>query len=270
MLKGDLRESFEIVRTLQSGLEAVKKAPVALILGGFLYSLVQGGGGGSNVSIPSGDTEEEILIAGAAFLLGGCITLVTWVAGAFVRPGFYRAAKAALAETPGYDNTTFLFGGSDRFKDMLIWRLLLGLATLASLVPMFLVLAMVGLVVEASDFSADPMVLLLAVGALFLILLLIIPVFYVSIGLSLGDYYITFDECEPFEAMQKSWEATKGHRLHLLLYNFVIGFVSFVGIALCCVGVWGTIAIAETARVEAFLQFRYGAVNDDPELLEES
>lgn len=278
MFQGDIRNSFSIGRSLQSGFDALKRAPVVMLIGGVLYILVSGGGGGS-FQAPTSDSGTGLVVAGLLTCFALVLALITWAASAFIRPGFYRAVRAVLAETEDYNSLGTLFGGSDRFKDMLIWRFIHGAAGFASAVPLLACMAIIiFFTIEqvGSDFisvidtggdlppeTLETLMTALVMGSCSGLILLI-PIIYVNLGLMLGDYYVTFDSCEPIEAMQKSWKAVRGHRIHLFIYSFVMNLISSLGIFLCCIGVLATVPIVQAGFVESFMLFHRGTVEDDP------
>lgn len=88
------------------------------------------------------------------------------------------------------------------------------------------------------------------VGLFFLVL----PGVYLSVRLSFVLIYIVdHPDASLDEAFKASWKMTEGQVLNLVGLYLVAGFVSLLGLVLCCVGVVFTVFIAEFSMVIAYL-----------------
>jgi hypothetical protein len=76
---------------------------------------------------------------------------------------------------------------------------------------------------------------------------------YVWLGLYFGHHAVALDEAGTMQAVEMAWDLARGNRLWMLLYLFVTGVIWLAGHCLCCVGVFATRALVDTARTEAYL-----------------
>ncbi len=74
--------------------------------------------------------------------------------------------------------------------------------------------------------------------------LLVVPGIIVAIKLKFFPYFIVEDGCGPIEALQKSWDLTKGVKWQLFLFDLVLFLMNFVGTLCFGVGVFVTMVIS--------------------------
>lgn len=286
------REAFDLGETLTRGYEALKAAPWPILLGAVLMQCTEVGGGGGGGGSPGsggyggdggggggggdwqspgswiGDLQPPaldqltgsiggveiailtiILVAVVGFVLACSLALFalrTWVV-----VGYLRVQREAL--DAGTGRFEILFGGADKFWSMagfslLRWIIVLGTLLLAA-IPGGLVVA-AGLLLDLN--------LLAGAGALLLILVCVGVSIYVSLGLALGGHAVALEGLCTLEAIERSWELVRGHRLWLAVYLVVLGILHLAGFCVCCFGVFLTRALTDTALTAAYLQLTRG------------
>ena len=291
-VRGPARMHFELAfdfgRAFSSGFEAIKSFPGSLWLGGLLMVLfdLPGGGGGS-------DDDEELgelfslgdrVVEGAPGLaltqdavtpdpIGSLVELIPGFAAltfvfaffvvmlllySFIRTGFIRQAAKAARHQSGLAD---LFSGLDRMFAMLgstiLQNVILFGILMLLLVPVFIAAAIAGTTAAW-----------IAGGVMFL--LGIIPLINVWMGLKLADFCVALDNCGPIEAIARSWQLTKGHRLQLFLFTFLMGLMYFaaaiVGALLLCIGMVVTLPLGRSlvgvGFAESYLLLTRGFVRD--------
>jgi hypothetical protein len=74
-------------------------------------------------------------------------------------------------------------------------------------------------------------------GIVVSLVLVAIPVIYVSLGFSLAIYEVTYDdEVGPVDALRRSWRLADGHRWALLGLGLVGCLAVLAGLLACCIG----------------------------------
>ncbi len=101
---------------------------------------------------------------------------------------------------------------------------------------------------------------ILAVG--FGLFLFIIPGIYISLRLWFFDYFLVDEECGAVESLKKSFGATKGNVLKLLLFLLIAGLVNLVGALVLLVGLFVTIPLTILATAFVYKEIS-GSDNDD-------
>lgn len=254
----DIKSAYNISQAISTGIENLKKDPLWVLIGSLLFSVFQGLGSNSSGNFDMsmfensdfGEVFMALLIGVVALQL--CMSVVGWIGGAWIRTGWYRLHQNLLG---GMDSGNTLFGGGDRFVDMLLWRLLAGLI---SLVPIIVFGSIIGLGVFLLPPSMTAIGVILAVV---LGLILIVFMVYIHIGLYFGDHLVALDNKKPMEALSESWAMASGNRIHLFLYTFVLGLFAALGLLACCVGVIATSAITHIGTTEAYLLATRGHTN---------
>jgi len=257
----NIREAYNFGRAINSGIDILKKDPVWVLVGSVLFSLFAGMGNNSNFDISAFedlkfDTGIIVGMVFAMIAMQGCFALVGWLGGAWIRTGWYRLHQNLLG---GMESGNALFSGSDRFVDMLIWRLLAGLI---SFVP---VIIFGGFVLIGVLIIPESMLIIGLIGLAFLVLILFVGMVYIQMGLFFGDHLVAIDNRKPMEALKESWEMADGHRIHLFIYNFVLGLFAILGFLACCVGVIATSAITQVGITESYLLATRGHTDITPE-----
>lgn len=95
--------------------------------------------------------------------------------------------------------------------------------------------------------------------------LLVIPGVYLWLALGLYSFLVVDQFMGPIEALKRSWEITKGHRLKLLFLYFVLSMVVFGGIICFGIGVIpaSIVSIVALADVYRKLDAAYDSVDDE-------
>ncbi len=293
-------ETFRIRRSIVQGFEALKAAPLPLLLGAFLMQCTEGGGGsgnwggGGSGGEGSGDWEEllrqfqldslapstgglpELLGDSALAQLGSSdelIVLLTVLAVALLCGLSCGALMFAFR--------CWIHGGYLLVQEE---TLRTGQGSFGSLfggarvfLPLLLWKLLYGLISAGTLFLASmPGIWLALAGVVYestpllisgaaLALLLGLPAaIYVWLGLFFGDYQVVLDRRGVLESLGASWDMVRGQRLRLLLYLFVMGLFSLTGLVLCCVGVIATRAVRDCGVTEAYLRQTRG----EPQLAE--
>lgn len=247
----DIQQAFSPMRALRHGADALQRAPVGLLVGGFLLFVVDScsGAGGSPRDLselsPYLDPAEAQLLVSLVWL-SAIIAIAAFLVRCWLLPGWLRLHRHILQT--GTDSVGMLFGAGDAFVRMLGWRLLNGVILLGTAA----VAALPGGVLLALGASQESDVLG-TIGALLLLLVVLPVLLYVWLGLVLGDYAVSLEGLGPVAALDRSWELARGHRLRLAEFFAVVELFGFLGILLCCVGVFVTRPIAQIGATEAFL-----------------
>ncbi len=290
---GDIRQAFDIDRGLRRGIAALRRLPWVLLLGGFLKSCTEGGGGGSlpdadqleslgdslkklerqsslmpdtprwfaadGNPLPGLDGLDAIVGLGLGLLLGIVvvvlvITLLVVLARAWLGAGWIRLHDEIIRTGEG--NAGTLFGGGDVFASMLGWTLLSGFLGLAAIVVALCPLA--GLLVVPDE--PGVYLAIMALTGLWAVVV-IGGLIYLRLGLCFVPHVITLERLPVMAAIERSFALSAGGRLHLLLYMMVFSFIGFLitlpGYCLCCVGVLVTrpfgVAMRDLPYTEGFL-----------------
>lgn len=276
-------DAFDIAARLSSGFRSLKVAPWPLLLGALIMQCTEGGSGsGGNYSgsdggdsgswdsydwenlhgilgeLPWGDPSGAVAAIGGAELAviavilivamgvgllcgGAMLAFRSWIHG-----GYVRLHREVLRSGAGGFDT--LFGAGDVFWSLvgfkLVWALIYTGTLLLALLPGGL-LAIAGAVAKITP--------LIWVGVALMVLVAIPVAVYVTLGLVFGELAVALDGAKAMEAVERSWDLARGNRLWLLLYLFVTGLFTLVGICLLCFGIVITRAIADTGFTEAYL-----------------
>jgi uncharacterized membrane protein len=183
-----------------------------LIFAYFAFSIVIG----VVAQLPNIFTWTHVVDAGspAAFGIIGGGTLMTQAVSAFFYVGLSRIwLDVARGNTPKFET---MFSGADRFLPMLGLNLLLGLAV--------------------------------AIGCV----LFIVPGVIAMLIFQLAPYYVVEGRMGPIDAMQKSWETTRGQRGELFVLALAGLGLTVLGVVMCCVGMMVTFPLYWLATAVAF------------------
>jgi hypothetical protein len=294
-LSSHFRDAFDIGGTITRGYQALRAAPWPILLGALIMQCTEGGGpgggGGGGGGGNSGDgyggdhdwqgsgswfgdrlqlppldhlagsigATEAVLIAIIVLVLVGFMLvcgLALFALRTWLEVGYLRVQREALETGTGSFQT--LFGGADRFWSMAGFKLLGGVIALGT---MLLSLLPGGVVLGAGLFL-DLLPVTLTGGVLAALMVLVV-ILYVGLGLALGKHALVFEGLRATEAIERTWELTRGHRLWLLVYLFVIGILRAAGLCLCCVGVFLTRALTDTATTAAYLALTRGPSREE-------
>ena len=252
----DVKSAYNIGQAINTGIENLKKDPLWVLVGCFLFSIFQGMG--NNSSFDTSALQESgfnkalfaIIMASLAFQL--CFTIIGWIGGSWLRTGWFRLHQNLLG---GMESGNSLFSGGDRFVDMLLWRLLVGVI---SVLPIAIFAAVVG---GGAMLIPESLVTIGVIMAVLAGMVLILIMIYIHLGLYFGDYLVALDNKKPMDALKESWAMAIGNRFHLFLYSFVLGLFSALGFIACCIGVFATSAITSIGTTEAYLLATRGHTN---------
>jgi len=289
---GNIRESFDIDRGLRRGIAAIRKAPWVLLLGGFLKSCTEGGGGAGINNLSSIGDIGDILNnpefrghgglpfspgawaqAGSNFpdlsLLGGLgvgviiavvlallvVALVFFLFGAWINAGWIRVHEELVRTGKAQLGT--LFGAGDVFGSMVGWLLISALLGVATLVVSILPLAALFAIPDDDDAR-----IAVFTGTGLWAAAVVAGTIYLRVALALVPHIITLERQGVMAAIERSFLLTQGGRLHLLLYMGVFSFIGVLvmlpGYCLCFVAVFFTRALGVTMRdfgyTEGFLR----------------
>ena len=220
-----------------------------------LGSAVAGQGLGGLAGLAKGELEPAliggILVGAFCFLV---LIVVFMAVQSWISVGWIRLHEQVIVEGEGNFGT--LFGGGDRFMDMLLWRLLKGViltgVMLAAFIPGAVVLG-AGAGLESQE--------LMVVGGVLMFVVWVPAAIYVMPGLTLGDQALVLEKLGPTDTLSRSWALADGNRWTLIVYAFLMslakGIAGFVGIMMCCVGWFFTMpctrAIVDVGWTESFL-----------------
>lgn len=267
------REAFDPFRALQSAFALLRKAPLALLFGGFLLWICEdglptvgfGGDGSHDVELNGLNAEQfrEVLtevgretilaIEGAAIVFALGLLLAGFLLASLLRIGMARATERTLTE--GGAELEDLFQSRGRWTTMVAVRLLHALLWVLVLLPavaLFLV-ALFGSLALSDNGGR-------AVGVGIVTFLLVLPaVIWVLLGWSLAPYAVAIEGMGVIESFSRSWSLVRGHRWTLFLY-FLVMFVvrailgSTCCVCSCCLSFPLTTAWTETATFESYLR----------------
>lgn len=253
----EITEAFAPIRAIRHGFAAVRRAPLSVLVGGFLMLSVTicsggGGGGGGDMEEITRDAPPEVGIALALMMLG--VAIVGMIVGLFffavrcwILPGWIRLQRHVVEH--GTEDLPKLFSGGDVFIRMLFWRLLQGFIRFSTA----LLAILPGGALVAFGFYQGPDMTIVAAGAALAVFIALPVLIYIDLGLRLGDQLVTLEGLGAIDALDRSWEMARGNRLTLWIFFFVTDIFAVLGIFFCGVGVFATRAIADVAVTEAFL-----------------
>lgn len=96
--------------------------------------------------------------------------------------------------------------------------------------------------------------LLVTIGVALGLVLLIVPGIIVALGLALTSFFIADARMPALEAISASWNATRGHKLHLFGFFLVLGLMGIAGALACGVGLLVAMPVAGVAMTTVYLQ----------------
>ncbi len=270
----EMSAAFDIERGIRHGVQAIRRNIWVVLLGGFLKSCTEGGGGSNGVSGDDIDTLKKL--SDGSFdpsqnALGATLGLPLgpWAGDEFpfdpevifagLGMGLIVAMLVAIVVlllvllglnawiTPGWirlhheilrdGKGTFgtLFGAGDIFLRSLGWVLLSGLLQLATVV-----IAMLPLL---AFFVLDDPTALLMVGIAcgLWVVAVVVAWIWMRLCLAFVTHAIALEDQGVMAAIDRSVALTRGGRFWLLLYMAVLGFLGFLaslpGYCLCCIGI---------------------------------
>jgi hypothetical protein len=271
-------EAFNPIRVLKSTFKTMGKTPGLLWGGAILLMILEMlyvfGWGAANwvvqtnliVSVnpfywpqsfpgPVGIELRDWFQASHMILFGGgiIIGLIFFFASARVIPGLMHRLRDVL-ET-GSSGDDGIFADQGLFGTVVKMRFLLLVIGIILGIPIFLCA-----LAEAqinSDGNPDASLYGLAVKTGGSLVWSIVWV-YIYLGIALTEQAVVYEGLQPVDALKRSWALVQGNRWRFLLYQLLIFVLVMVGYLMCCVGVFGTGALARMMNAEAFLQLTSG------------
>ncbi len=254
-------EAYSIGKAVEAGWNAVKRAPLALLVAALILVVLD-----SNCGIEGDDFRDAPRWAleyfGLALFAGGVFSVLFFLLKVYITPGYMRTAgRAVYGQRPNIER---VFGSTDRFLDMLIWKIIrngLMLLTVIGLIIPLIPLGLVGGVTAAFGHELFDSVQgagwVLVLFAMLYGLFVAVPVLvYVESGLFFGVFLVSLEGMSATNALKESWRMAKGNRLWLIVYRLALFAVSILGLFAFVVGVVATKAIADAGMVGSFLAWR--------------
>lgn len=240
-------DAYDPIRALTSSWRLLVRAPFALIIGGALLTLL---GGGAELGLLFHDDghHDPAQIVFAVCTFGLCCGIGGLLLRSWLALGLANTTEKALVQ--GSARFEELFVSKGRFFEMVLVRVLRFLVLLALAIPFFMVLA-AGAIIASNDHVDDG---LIGLGVLLSWLVYIPFYLFVVLGLSLAIQAVAIEGLQPTEALRRSWALAQGNRWRLLVYWLALCVFTLLGLCLCCVGVFGTGALAQIAANESYLQ----------------
>lgn len=258
----EFNQAYDPFRALQTSWQALKKAPLPLMIGGVVLMITSGGGGGGgNIGNSFQGNEDVNWEVMAPLILGFvglfcCLGIVFFVISSWVRIGFANAVEEVLRT--GDSDVGKVFDGRGRLGSMILARILAILIAIASFLPYGLVVLIAALATEGFTRNEEVGAVILVAGAV-----LWLPVIlYVALGVALTEQVVALEGLRPVDSVRRSWSLVKGHRWMLLWYSIATGFFAVIGICACCIGIFLTGTMTEIAKSESFLAFTRGGERD--------
>jgi len=246
----DFATAYDPFRALQTAWALLKKAPATVLVGGALLSITGGGGGaGGRFELDANQHYSGAEAAMAVALFLGLLVLAIgfWLFACLLRTGFPTAIEGV--HRSGSEELAAVFKSEGRWLNMVAATFLQGLALVAAVVPMFLIVLLAVLMGRGAE---NPP---LGVGIGLVGLVVWLPFFlYVWLGLSLIPMAVSVERLSPIAAFSRSWELVRGNRLQLLLFYLLTFVFAALGLLACCIGVLLTGAMAQAAHADAYLR----------------
>lgn len=272
-------ETVELAGGIGRAFNQVNRAPVVIIVGSLIafganaVTQCSGrfGGVGGDILSQAENMDPEVLIAIATAALAGaglscCVGTAVWLFQVWLSAGWMRAQAEVLEGKEGAFPT--LFSGGNVFGSLLLASFLVGLINtgvfmLTGLpsVPFFYKAAMV--VIEGDLLSFYYWML----GGLLVLAVITIPIAtYVWAGVRFTAHAVVIDHLGAVDALEKSWELSKGRKAAIINFGFLAGCFAVLGVFACFVGTIYTGAVATTAWTDAYLRItgKLGGVDDAP------
>lgn len=252
----EFAEAFSPTRAISHGVEGIRRAPGALLVGGFFMWVTSGGCGNSSSASDLGevakDQSPEVSAAILLVVLGVLAVVVVlsffvFLFRSFLHTGYLRLHREVLRT--GEDNFSVLVSGGDAFGRMAAWKLLSGFIGFGTMI----VAAIPGGVLMGVGVAQDSGPALIGAGLVLLVLCMVPVSIYVSLGLALGAHAVALEGLGAMDALDRSWELARGNRLTLFVFFLVTGLFSLLGAIACCIGMFVTRTMADVGTTEAFL-----------------
>lgn len=247
-------QAYDPFRALGSAWKLLRVAPLSILVGGGLLLLTdlpaylfEDHGTGFKFEQRGEFGELRPVVVAAAVLLGLLLFVALLLFSSLVRLGYARAVERALAE--GSQDVGDLFQARGRFVTMLLTRLLVFLVWFAASLPFGFVAAIAVL--------GDTELGLHGLGSVVGIVgaLLYLPCFvYFVLGVSLATEAVAIEGMQPTEALARSWELVRRHRMVLLLYLVVTGLAAVLGVLACCIGLFVSYPLMRAGWYESYLR----------------
>ncbi len=247
-------QAFDPFRAISASWDILKRAPLAIFVGGFIVISVTEGDDGLRIGelwksgtyirwedLPAVFWKALIgafsLIADIALLLIACFFMTSF-AGVVER--VVRTGSVQLAD---------LFDPRGRFTNQLLATLLGGAIFCIGVVPIWLGYELLFWIGNSLDQNW-----IAGVGLVFLLVIWLPVILDIYLGLRLADKAVSLEGLGPADALRRSWELARGNRFRLALYLIVTGIFAMLGILACGVGVLVTGPMRVVALNESYLR----------------
>lgn len=274
-------ETVELTSGIGRAFNQVNRAPVVIIAGSLIgfgaNALTQCsgrfGGVGGDVLSQADQMDPEMLIAIATAALAGaglscCVGTAVWLFQVWISAGWMRVQSEVLEGKDGEFPT--LFSGGNVFGSLLLASFLVGLINTGVFmvagspsIPFFY--KAVTVVLEGDLLSFYYWML----GGLVVLAVITIPIAtYVWAGVRFTAHAVVIDGLGAVDALEKSWELSKGRKAAIINFAFVAACFALLGILACFVGTIYTGAVATTSWTDAYLRItgKLRDIDDGPPL----
>ena len=246
--------AFDPIRALSASWGILKRAPIAILIGGTAVLMLTDGDEGAalqrlwegEVHVRWEDLSEFIWQAtiGAASFLTEIVLLL--LACFFVTS--YAGTVERVVRT-GSGQSADLLNARGRFAKQVLASLLGEAILVVGLLPMWLLYELflwVGVSIGAGW--------IVGVGLVFLLVLWLPAIAYLYLGLRFVAQAVAFENLGPIDALRRSWSLVDGNRWSLALYLVVVNIFAALGVLACGVGVLVTGTMKVAAINESYLR----------------
>lgn len=201
---------------------------VPLTLGALIYYGISFAFGiCSNVlqQVTAGMSEEAAGIGALGAAVMGLVQNLVLAAAALGLIHMCQVALDGRAPSPGQ-----LFSQGSRFFPWLGQLIVVGAMLGAPLVLLSAIALGAGVALDSLELG---LVILLV-----LFVLLLVPLFYVGLGIYVGQFELIYDRTAgPIQALKRSWRLADGHRFTILAVSFAGGLLMAASVLALCVGI---------------------------------
>jgi len=194
-----------------TGWRIFKRDPATCIALWVLCILFSGGGAGGS----GGSIGIDLLLG----VISWSVNFTSLFIGPVIRASFQRAYVQLVRGQVDVEIGS-IFSGFDRFQNLLVTALYMGLIIFAGL------------------------------------LFCIVPGVIAILGLWPALLLVLEDDLSPDEAISQAWALTRGYKLQLFGYGIVVLIMQFVGLLACCVGLFVAGPVAELGWLTAYDELR--------------
>jgi hypothetical protein len=253
------RDTFSIGGVLDAGWTAFSENWLMLTLGPFILAVVNVAFSFCSNILTSGmqaaleDVDMNVKLA-VTLVISFSISLVSIVVQGGLTLGLVRMALDAVDRKPVELSALF-----SQFRKLLKWAVQIIVIGVAMAVPMALVFAPMGIAAALDKPEIGSIVTIV------LMLLLIVPFFYVSLGLSFLNQEIVYDDSVgAIDSIKRSWQIAGGFRLSIFVIGPLGALIMIGGVLVCCVGVFPAQGLVFAFMAATYRALRNGSGLPDP------